>query len=294
MRRDRRELLELGVGAGELGVGALELRAAALERVGHRVEAARELAELVLALVGHARRQVAGGQPPGRLGHGPHRAQDRAAQVQREAQRDHDDEPQPTGAEPDRSRRALLGLLLTRLDDVAFALEQTRELVADRVELRTSAVGSQLAARRGEALLLGDLDEPLHPEVVVLGDPLVQRARPALLARIVGDELGEAPGARRVHRQLAADRSQERRVARRDVAVQPALDRQQRLLELVGEAQRLLGAKRHPRGVALAGDRDDQHDERGAEQQCGRGADRHHLRRDLGPEAPSQHEKTPT
>ena len=47
---------------------------------------------------------------------------------------------------------------------------------------------------------------------------------------------------------------------RRDVAVQAVLDRQQRLLELIGDAQRLLGAKRRARRVALAGDGDDQDD----------------------------------
>ena len=62
------ELVELGVRALELGVGVLELGAAALQRVGHRVEAAGEVAELVVAAGRDPRRQLAGGEAPRRRG----------------------------------------------------------------------------------------------------------------------------------------------------------------------------------------------------------------------------------
>jgi len=163
------------------------------------------------------------------------------------------------------------------------------ELRPHLVQAAAPAVGLDLAAGLFEAVLADDLDQRRRPEVVVVDDRLGQVGDTLLLAGVVGHEAGEPARRRRVVRQLALDGREVARLARRDVAVQPALDRQQRLLELVGEAQRLLGAERDARGVTLSRHRDDQGHERRPEQnRCGR-AERHNLGRDLGPEASSQH-----
>ena len=192
MRGDGGELLELGVGARQLGVGALERVAPALERVRHRVEAARELAELVLAVGRDTRRQIAGRQPPGRLGDGAHRPQERAAQVQREADRDRDQQAEAAGAGADRARRALLGAGFAAADDRALAFEQAPELRADRVEPVAAAVRLDLAAGLAE-VIARDVDQHARPERVVVDDRLADLARAALLAGVVGDEPSESP-----------------------------------------------------------------------------------------------------
>ena len=200
VRRHRGELLELGVRSLELGVGELELGLAGLERVGHRVEAAREVADLVLAVGRHARREVARGELAGRLRDGQDGAHDGAPQVPRAADDDGEHEHEPADAEADRQVGLRLGLDLAPLHEDALAAGHLRRQAAQvGVErLDVALVGQQVA--RGGRVVAGERDEGVRPNAVGL-DLSVDLAHASQLARIVGDELGElaraAPGRRR-------------------------------------------------------------------------------------------------
>ena len=124
---------------------------------------------------------------------------------------------------------------LARPDDRTLAIEELRELRADVVDPRAPAVGLDLAARVGEAVLARDLDERGRPEDVVVADRLADRADPRLLARVGGDEPAEAPGDRRVGLEVAVDEAQVERVPCSSAGYAPDL-----VLRLTGTGTRRL------------------------------------------------------
>ena len=162
VRGDRGELLELGVGARELGVGALELGLAALERVGHRVEAAREVADLVLAARRHAGRQIPGRELAGRVRDAHDRPHDRPSQVQREPERHDDDEAEAADPDADRQRRLALGGILALATSARSRLASARRSAPSaRTRLAVGRVEELVAAARG--CVARELDEGVAP-----------------------------------------------------------------------------------------------------------------------------------
>ena len=187
VRRHRRELLELGVGAQQLGVGALELGLAALQRVGHRVEPAREVADLVLAVLRHARRQVAGRELTGRLRRraGPGRTTARR-RYHVPATTTDQHEPEPADPDRDRERRLRLGVVLALRDEPALAVGEPPQVAWPRPA--TSSVRSstrELAAARTRASSRASSISALDLEDVV-EDRLLDVADARALAGIVG------------------------------------------------------------------------------------------------------------
>ena len=286
VRGHRRELLELGVGAQQLGVRSLELGLAALERVGHRVEAARELADLVVAVGRHARGEIAGRKLLGRLRDGHDRAHDRAPQVQRAARDDDEHEPEPADPEADRQRGLRLGGILALGHERALARGELAQRLAQRRHALARG-GIEEPAAGAHGVLPGVADHALRGRAVGV-DLGADLAHAGTLTGIVGElalERGLLPGVVLE----ALDQRRHRAIGVTDVLAQAVLDREQRRLQARRQRQRLLGAKRDPRCVALVHDGDDQQHERRTEQHGDRGAQRQHPRRHPCPEASSQH-----
>ena len=266
--------------------------AAARERVGHRVEPVGEDAELVLARGGDARVELAGGEAAGRLGDGQHRPDDRAAQIEGEADRRGEHQQEAADAERDGARGTRLRPVRAVGDDRALAAEERREIRPHVREPQAVGVGGQLTAGVGD-VPARQRDDELHPEGDVVVDLAGDAPQEHALCRVLRHEALQRAPLDGVLAQRRVRRCEELLLAAGDEPDEAVLDGDQRVLELTAGGERLLRAKRRPRRVALARDRDDQQHEREPEQDRGRGAERDDPRRDPCPETPSQ-QRLPT
>ena len=254
VRGDGGEAVELLVRALELARALGDLDAVALERLGHRVERAGEVADLVLGGLRHARRGVALGELRGSRPRRPARGAPRSGagtgRCRRRA-RTRSTRPREPGA--DGQRRPALGALLAVARHGALLLEEAVEAHPDRVDPGAAGAVHDHAPRRRQ-LLAREVEQRPPPEVHVVVDlaPRSGRWPPAgtgssatsdsslrTCARVVLE--GVPPG---LERALTPGR---------DIAAEAVLEVEHRALELAARRDRLLGAEREPAGVALPG-----------------------------------------
>lgn len=275
-------MLQLAVGAHQLGVGVLELLGARgqlpavdLQAVGHLVERSREVAQLVLALRGHAGGEVAAGQAARGPGHVAHRLHDGAPQVDGDPPGDHQDQAQAADPEADGQRRGAVGAPGVVAYDPAL---ERGELLQGAVDLRQQLASAPVdqAALRRRGLVAREHDERARPQGQVVLDAHLEVGQRAALERLLGDQLVQAGELARVALQRLPRGPEKALAPAGREAADAVLDPHQGALQQAGGGEGLLGAQGLARRAALAGHGDDEQAQGRAQQDGHRRAEQQH------------------